>query len=82
MRSNMATVMLNGPLPNTSGGGALLLRVRSEFLEMPGLRLTTGQAARLWGLDSATSESLLDHLVATGFLWKRENGTYMRMSGE
>jgi hypothetical protein len=28
----------------------LLVRVRSEFLEMPGLRLTIHQAARLWSL--------------------------------
>ena len=29
----------------------ILDRVQSEFLEMPGLRLTSAQAARLWSLD-------------------------------
>ena len=31
---------------------ALVERARGEFLEMPGLRLTIPQAARLWGLDT------------------------------
>ena len=29
----------------------MLRQVRSEYLEMPGLRLTRRQAQRLWGLD-------------------------------
>ena len=29
-------------------------RIRGEFLEMPGLRLTSAQAARLWHVDAAT----------------------------
>ena len=33
---------------------ALVHRVRGEFLEMPGLRLTRAQAQRLWGLDEET----------------------------
>jgi hypothetical protein len=61
---------------------ALLLRARSEFLEMPGLRLTIAQAARLWGLDRMTSECLLNCLVATGFLWRRRDGAYLRVSAE
>jgi hypothetical protein len=28
-----------------------LRRVKGEYLEMPGLRLTPAQAQRLWGLD-------------------------------
>jgi hypothetical protein len=31
----------------------LVQRVESEFREMPGLRLTPAQAARLWHLDAA-----------------------------
>ena len=30
---------------------SLLRRIRSEFIEMPGLRLTPAQAARLWGME-------------------------------
>ena len=46
----------------------LLQRVRSEFTEMPGLRLTVAQASRLWNTDLATSVALLDALVESRFL--------------
>ena len=58
----------------------LLHRIRSEFLEMPGLRLTSAQAARLWALDRSTSERLLDGLTMTGFLLKNREGAYLRAS--
>ena len=58
----------------------LLHRIRSEFLEMPGLQLTPAQAARLWGLDRHTSERLLDGLTRTGFLLKNRAGAYLRAS--
>jgi hypothetical protein len=41
----------------------LIRRVYSEFLEMPGLRLTRQQAQRLWGLDERTCAALLESLV-------------------
>lgn len=53
-------------------------RIQSEFLEMPGLRLTPAQAARLWALDRKTSERLLETLVTTGFLLKTRDGAYLR----
>jgi hypothetical protein len=58
----------------------LLHRIRSEFLEMPGLRLTPAQAARLWALDRLTSERVLDGLTVTGFLLKSRDGAYLRAS--
>jgi hypothetical protein len=58
----------------------LLHRIRSEFLEMPGLRLTPAQAARLWALDRPTSERVLDGLAVTGFLLKSRDGAYLRAS--
>jgi hypothetical protein len=58
----------------------LLQRIRSEFLEMPGLRLTPAQAARLWALDGPTSERVLDRLTVTGFLLKSRDGAYLRAS--
>lgn len=58
----------------------LLRRIRSEFLEMPGLRLTSAQAARLWALDRQTSERLLDGLTMAGFLLKNREGAYLRAS--
>lgn len=47
----------------------LVARVRGEYVEMPGLRVTLAQACRLWQVDMATCEKLLDHLVRDGFLW-------------
>lgn len=57
---------------------ALLRRIRSEFLEMPGLRLTPAQAARLWALDRQTSDRILDGLTKAGFLFKNKEGAYLR----
>jgi len=55
-------------------------RVRSEFLEMPGLCLTPAQASRLWALDRHTSEEVLKRLVMAGFLARTRRGTYLRAS--
>ena len=53
-------------------------RIRSEFLEMPGLSLTSAQAARLWAIDRQTTESVLDELAAAGFLFRNRAGSYFR----
>jgi hypothetical protein len=55
-----------------------LTRIRAEYLEMPGLALTLGQAARLWGADRAVVEPLLRSLVDSGFLWRTDGGQYVR----
>jgi hypothetical protein len=55
-----------------------LLRVQGEFREMPGLRLTTAQASRLWGLDAVSSQALLDALVDARFLRRTPDGGFMR----
>jgi hypothetical protein len=47
---------------------AVVERVRGEFIEMPGLRLTPPQAARLLGLDSSACNEVLERLVASAFL--------------
>ena len=59
---------------------ALLQRVYAEFLEMPGLRLTSQQAQRLWGLDESACRRLLDHLVDANFLCRPGHGMYMRLT--
>lgn len=58
----------------------LLLRVRGEYLEMPGLRLTLPQAARLWNLDQHLALTLLEALVEAGFLARTSDGHYCRRS--
>jgi hypothetical protein len=55
----------------------VLNRIRSEFREMPGLRVTLAQAARLWHLDPRTSESFLNALVVDGLLRRRADGVYI-----
>ena len=59
---------------------ALLNRIRGEFLEMPGLRLTCEQAQRLYGLDRALCQRALDWLVDTKFLCVTANRTYARIA--
>jgi len=56
----------------------LLQRVRGEYLEMPGLRLTKDQASRLWGLDRVTCEKLLYELLDARFLARTRDGRYRR----
>jgi len=57
-----------------------LRRIRGEYLEMPGLRLTRPQAQRLWGLDEQTCVKLLDRLVDLKFLVRGADGNYMRLT--
>jgi hypothetical protein len=47
---------------------ALARRIRGEYEEMPCLRLTLPQATRFWNVDREVCRSVLDHLVAEGFL--------------
>ena len=56
----------------------VLRRVRGEYIEMPGLRLTTAQAQRLWGLDRASCDALLGALVDAKFLSKTRDGAFVR----
>jgi hypothetical protein len=72
--------MRDSGAPVLDGMAGLVMRVRSEFLEMPGLRLTVAQASRLWALDRLTSERVLECLATAGFLWKGRDGAYLRTS--
>lgn len=56
----------------------VMRRVRSEYIEMPGLRLTLAQAQRLWGLDRAACDALLGALVEAKFLFKTRDGAFVR----
>jgi hypothetical protein len=53
-------------------------RIRTEYLEMPGLVLTLPQAARLWAMSENRSARLLSMLVETGFLICEEKTVYRR----
>lgn len=52
--------------------------MRSEYREMPELRLTVAQASRLWSLDKCEAEALLEELVRCGFLVRDAARTYAR----
>ena len=56
----------------------VLQRVQGEFIEMPGLRLTTAQAQRLWGLDRSACDTLLGALVDAKFLCRTREGAFVR----
>ena len=58
---------------------ALLTRIRGEYLEMPGLRLTLAQAQRLCGVERMLCEIVLDALVEAKFLCVRPDGAYARL---
>lgn len=47
---------------------AIAVRIKEEFREMPGLRLTPAQATRLWGLDYNVCRMVIDRLVDAAFL--------------
>ena len=54
----------------------LVQRIREEFEEVPGLRLTIREAARFWGLDEETCGQVLHQLVAVRFLARGGDGRY------
>ena len=51
-------------------------RILAEYREMPGLRLTLRQAARLWAMDAMHCQAILDALVASGSLRHSPRGEY------
>ena len=59
-----------------------LQRLRAEFLEMPGLRLTALQIQRLCGIDETMCQAVLGALVEADFLRLNPDGTYARRTDE
>jgi hypothetical protein len=62
----------------TDAFGDALCRARAEFLEMPGLKLTAAQAARLWASDFALCKAVLDRLVESRFLVRTRDEGFQR----
>ena len=56
------------------------LRLRHEFLEMPGLIISVPQAARMLGLRSEHAAALLEMLADERFLTQTPAGLYQRMT--
>jgi len=57
----------------------IVRRVRAEFLEMPGLRLTPAQARRLWNLEGDLCRVVIEALVAEAFLRWTASGAVTRL---
>ena len=53
-------------------------QIRSEYLEMPGLKLTFEQILRMWHLDRRTGRVLLKNLLDAKFLEAISDGQYVR----
>ena len=67
-RAPLESPTLKVPMPEP------LVRIRAEYLEMPGLKLTMPQARRLWGLDDVTCDTALAALVNAKFLSRTSEG--------
>jgi len=63
---------------NRASRELLVRRVRNEFEEMPGLRLTFGQARLLFGLEPGCCVRILGVLAESGYLIRSKDGTYGR----
>jgi hypothetical protein len=53
-------------------------RIRGEYLEMPGLRLTLEQMQRLGGVERTLCQMVLAALVDEKFLCVKSDGAYAR----
>lgn len=74
-RREQAKAQLSGKIgPDTDD----VQRIKAEYLEMPSLRLTARQAQRLFGLDPANCEHILDTLVENKFLSRTRDRMYVR----
>lgn len=58
--------------------GRIVERIRGEYREMPGLRLTISQAGRLWHLEARRCQAILNALVDAGFLRRTHDGAFIR----
>jgi DNA-binding IclR family transcriptional regulator len=56
----------------------MLDRIRGEYAEMPGLKLTLPQAQRLWGLDRSACDEILRTLADSRYLRQTSDGAYVR----
>ena len=81
MNATMAPPVNVSPAPTTAPTARFdrsmssdLARIRSEYIEMPGLVLTLAQAARLWGFGTPTCGRPLDCPGGRWFSFVRQKG--------
>jgi Fic family protein len=56
----------------------LTRRIQGEYMEMPGLSITLGQAQRLLAIDETTCTAVFRTLVNRGVLRRTSEGQYVR----
>jgi len=61
---------------------AACMRIRTEYIEMPDLKLTSAQVRRLCGLRPEVCDAAMRSLVHTGFLWETADGSFRRRVSE
>ena len=54
-------------------------RIRAEFLELPGLKITFEQACRLWHSNEAQCMAALEALIEEGFLFRSPSGAFLAL---
>jgi DNA-binding IclR family transcriptional regulator len=56
----------------------LVARLRAEFADLSGLRLTVAQASRLVNAPKDRCARALEELAGEGVVWRRPDGRYAR----
>lgn len=69
-------LLLKGDRRDHDSRDRLLRRIREEFREMPCMRLTEAQSARLFGLSQAVCARVLATPVSEGTLWRGSDGRF------
>jgi len=64
-------------MPHRNIDEQTIRRVRGEYHEMPGLRLTVGEASRLWHMAPDACETLLSALVEQRMLIRTKKGAFV-----
>ena len=64
--------------PSSAPLEALLQRVREQYREMPGLKLTKPQATLLFGVAPSVCAAMLRALVMENFLSRAGDGLFVR----
>jgi hypothetical protein len=63
--------------PRSAPPAGLLQRVREQYQEMPGLKLTKPQATRLFGVAPSVGAAMLQTLVMENFLFRTRDGLFV-----
>jgi hypothetical protein len=65
------------PMAVDRSDDVLMIRIRSEYDEVPGLRLTVEQACRFWQIDPMTCGRLLHRLLLQNVLAQTKDGAFI-----